>query len=365
MNRTKLARFRRTSRLSISVPPILICILILLGCRSKSQQKNELFEMENTIISLLQDAENSVVVVEAYLRRPASETASGLSADRRIGSGFVYRRDGYIVCTESLLEDCDSLAVINQDGERFPARVVGSDFETNLAVLKAAEGAWQALELDPHEPETGQIGIAVGNTYYSQGIAAGWGLINHTRICGDAMFERNLLAVRINWTEVHSGTPVIGSAGKLIGITEGKLANGHSIWTVIPAGIIEPAAQRLIAEGRIVRGWAGVVSDSECGDASLRELKAKNKGKGAVVTSVVAGGPAEKAGVRAGDIILTVNGDAISGECDFRRMVTRLSPGSRITLGVLRGSETLSIEVVLASIPADPGRLRRAVSRSA
>lgn len=364
MNRAKTFLFRRAMKNSIPALLIPISALILLGCRAKSEG-NELFEMENTIIALLQEAENSVVVVEAYLPRSAGETASEARAEKRIGSGFVYRRDGYIVCTESLLEDCDSLAVINQDGERFPVQVVGSDFETNLAVLKASDGVWRPFELDPREPETGCIGIAVGNTYFSQGIAAGWGLINRMRISGDEMFEKNLLAVRINWTEVHSGTPLLGSEGRLIGITEGILEKGSSIWTVIPAGIIEPTAQRLIAEGRIERGWAGIVSDADCGDATLRKFKEENKERGAVVTSVVAGGPAEKAGIRAGDIILSVNGEPVSGVCEFRRSVTRLLPGSRVSLSVLRGSETVHIDVALASIPKEPGRLRRYAGRSA
>jgi S1-C subfamily serine protease len=365
MNRTKSTRRLRTSKfVSTFTLLISLCALLLPGCQAKSE-KNELFEMENAIIALLRDAESSVVVVEAYLPHNAGAAEAETAAVKRIGSGFVYRRDGYIVCTESLLEDSDSLTVINQDGERFPVQVVGRDFETNLAVLKAADGTWQPLELDPRAPETGYLGIALGNTFYSQGIAVGWGLINHTRISGDEMFERNLLSVRINWTEVHSGTPVIGSEGRLIGITEGKLAGGNSIWTVIPAGIIEPVARRLIMEGKIERGWAGIISDAECEDAALREFKTKNKGKGAVVTSVVAGGPAEKAGVRAGDIILSVNGEAVTGVCDFRKTVTRLAPGSQIALSVLRGGETVHIDIMLASIPADPGRLRRAASRSA
>lgn len=351
-------------RRNLALFPIFITlpalVLILPSCQQVSRQ-NELKAIEKSIAGILGKADNSVVVI------CSASPNGGDSSEKELTycSGCVIGSDGIIVTTDGSLESDGELEVLRQNGERYPAIIIGRDFETNLALLKIEADLLPVLTPADSAIQAGCLGFAVANTIYSQGLVCSWGLVNETWIGGDDFLDHQLLFLSIDQPSVHSGTPVLDIAGRLIGIVEGRLEMGNAAWTIIPAQTIEAVEGILLKKGRIERGWVGISSTRSCPEKELVHLMDEFRQKGAVVSSVVSGSPAEKAGIKAGDVVVRLNGQLVKCISDFRRQVTALPPGDTVNLDIIRKGENVQLNLTLTSIPDDPLRQRRCTSRSA
>ena len=342
---------------------LLILAPAFIGCQTNSDRYT-LEAIEKSIGAVIRKAEDGVVVID--LVTPSQETSPSDTgnSEHRYGSGFVYRTDGYIVTTDGLLGSAEDSWVLTQKGDRLPATVVGRDFETNIAVLKVEGDGLQALPLADSIAMNGCLGIMTANTYYSEGLSCSWGMVNQTWMGGGDFLDHKLLTIHIHWPEVHSGTPVLDSQGRLIGITEGHLENTRCTWTIIASKTITEVAERLIAEGSITRGWLGLRSNPVCPVKKTSRLMKQWKGKGAVVSSIVPNSPADRAGIQVGDAILRCDGTPILCISDLRRMITVRSPGTNVVLDINRDGEEITLEITLSTLIVDPERQRRSVRRS-
>ncbi len=332
------------------------------GCRSNPPE-NSLQAVEKAILEIGDQSRDAVVVVEAFVPDATSADADSSAVRKRLGSGFVYRSDGIIVTTDAVLDGAAEVKIITQEGDELPARVLGRDFETNLSVLQVSTRNLRPLQLIEEDIPAGCLAIAVGNTYYSQGLACSWGLVNRTLIGGGDFLDHPLLAMNIPLPEVGSGVPILDARGALIGITEGLMENCPCNWTVIPATTIRAVADRLIAEGEIVRGWLGIKSDPRCDREEVASLMRRWKDKAVVISEVIPGSPAQKADLQPGDIISEVNGESVTCVSTLRRMVTASAPGTEIILTLVRGGSERESRCALGTLKVTPDRRRRCSTR--
>jgi serine protease Do len=275
---------------------------------------------------------------------------------RSLGSGFVFSADGYIVTNNHVIEGADSIKVnlqTGKNGERsYAAEVIGTDKETDLALLKIktdkplpylAFGDSDALKV-------GQWVMAIGNPFgldhtVTAGIVSAKG-----RTIGAGPYD-NFIQTDASINPGNSGGPLINLDGQVIGINTAIVASGQGIGFAIPSDLARQVIEQLKEYKSVKRGWLGVsIQDVDENSAKALGLEEAN---GALVSSVTAGDPAEKAGIKAGDVIVAVDGVSVADAGDLTRKIGNLLPGVNITLSVWREGKTVKIPLVLGERSAE------------
>jgi len=275
---------------------------------------------------------------------------------RSLGSGFVFSADGYIVTNNHVIEGADSIKVNLQTGKNgdrsYAAEVIGTDKETDLALLKIktdkplpylAFGDSDALKV-------GQWVMAIGNPFgldhtVTAGIVSAKG-----RTIGAGPYD-NFIQTDASINPGNSGGPLINLDGQVIGINTAIVASGQGIGFAIPSDLARQVIEQLKEYKSVKRGWLGVsIQDVDENSAKALGLEEAN---GALVSSVTAGDPAEKAGIKAGDVIVAVDGVSVADAGDLTRKIGNLLPGVNITLSVWREGKTVKIPLVLGERSAE------------
>ncbi|MBQ7609401.1 MAG: DegQ family serine endoprotease [Desulfovibrionaceae bacterium] len=277
-------------------------------------------------------------------RRPQSRSQKSL------GSGFLISQDGYIVTNYHVVADASSISVTLDNGkgkgETIVAQLIGADEETDLALLKiAAKRTLPYLEFGNSDTlRVGEWLLAIGNPFGLDHTVTAGILSAKGRDIKSGPFD-NFLQTDASINPGNSGGPLLNMQGKVVGINTAIIASGQGIGFAIPASM----ASRIISdirEGRKVsRGWLGVQIQEI--DENLAKAIGLTEARGALVGQVMPGEPAEKAGMRDGDVIVSVDGKAIEDTSDLLRTIAGRAPGETVTLTVWRGGKTLQIRVVL------------------
>lgn len=257
-----------------------------------------------------------------------------------LGSGVILSAEGYILTNNHVVEGADEIAVALTDGRIAKARVVGTDPETDLAVLRInAEGLRPIVISEAASLRVGDIVLAIGNPFgvgqtVTQGIVSATG---RTRL-GINVFE-NFIQTDAAINPGNSGGALVDVDGNLVGINTAifsQSGGSQGIGFAIPLGLGLQVMKSIVENGRVVRGWLGV----EARDAEGAETSAR---KGAQIASVQVGSPAARAGLRPGDIVVAVNGDAIADASALMLKASSMPPRSIGELKVIReGRETLT-----------------------
>ncbi|HEV2081541.1 MAG TPA: trypsin-like peptidase domain-containing protein [Brevundimonas sp.] len=274
------------------------------------------------------------------------------------GSGFFISSDGYIVTNNHVVENAEEIVVRLADNRELRARLVGRDESTDLAVIKV-EGdrfAYVSFE-DSAEPRVGDWVIAVGNPFGLGGTATAGIVSAKSR---DLSQQRESSAY-VDYIQIdaaintgNSGGPTFDVHGRVIGVNTAIFSpNGGSIGIgfAIPADVAKTITERLMRGEQIERGYVGV----EIGDLEpYREaLGLPQTARGALVAGVTAGGPAQRAGLQPGDIVLSVDGNAVDGSTDMTRRVGAARVGQSLRLEVLRASGRTTVTVRAARRPPE------------
>ena len=277
--------------------------------------------------------------------------------DRReagLGSGVIVRPDGYILTNHHVIDGADSVDVEMTDGRSFKAQVVGSDQPSDLAVLKIEGTNLQTLPLgDSDAVRVGDVVLAVGNPLgvgqtVTMGIVSAKG--RATARPGDDSFE-DFIQTDAPINQGNSGGALVSTRGELIGINSQILtpSGGNiGIGFAIPANMAKNVMSQIIDTGGVRRGMLGVTIQPVTSDIA-RSLGLDNV-RGALVNAVNPGSPADKAGVRRGDVITAVNGEAVKDGNGLRNEVSQLLPGSIAKLTIVRGGREQVIDVTLAEL---------------
>lgn len=269
-----------------------------------------------------------------------------------IGSGVIVREDGYILTNNHVVEGADELVVQLSDGREFEAEIVGTDPETDLAVLKIEAENLQAAPLgDSDATQVGDWVLAIGSPFeLEQTVTAG--IISAKNrvqgiVGGGGGFE-DFLQTDAAINPGNSGGPLVNLRGEVIGINTAILSRSggyNGIGFAIPSGLAGPVMESIIESGSVRRGFLGAQL-SEIPDELADELDL-NARSGAYIRDVLPGQPAAKGGLQAGDIVQSINGRPIRNWSQFRNLIAAQGPGARVKMQVLRDGDMVDLEITL------------------
>ncbi|HEU0108860.1 MAG TPA: Do family serine endopeptidase [Vicinamibacteria bacterium] len=271
-----------------------------------------------------------------------------------LGSGVVVTADGYILTNNHVVEGSRQVEVELTDGRTLKATVVGADAPSDLAVLKVDAKTLQTLPLgDSDRVRVGDVALAVGNPLgvgqtVTMGIVSAKGRATGS---GDGSYE-DFLQTDAPINQGNSGGALVNTRGELIGINSQILSTSGGnigIGFAIPSNMAKNVMDQLVSGGTVHRGMLGVtvqgINSDIAGSLGLSEVK------GALVSAVSEGSPAEKAGVKRGDVIVGIDGQAVKDSNSLRNSVSRLKPGSTVSLTVWRAGQERQVSVRLAEMP--------------
>ena len=289
---------------------------------------------------------------DRFMERPRRERALG-----SLGSGVIVSSDGYILTSYHVIRDADEILVALRDGRDAPARVMGTDPETDLALLQIALENLPEIKLNGPKPvRVGDVVLAIGNPL-GVGQTVSMGIVSATgrSHLGIATFE-NFIQTDAAINRGNSGGALIDTRGHLIGINTAILSSTgtwQGIGFATPASIASEVMADLIEHGRVIRGYLGVTVQDM--NPNLAETFGLEEVIGGVVTEVVAGSPAQKAGLQAGDVLVGINGKAMNDGYEAMNRIAGTEPGTKIILNILRNRQELGLAVTVGTRPPAKG----------
>lgn len=329
-----------------------------------------------TIADLYEAAAPGVVQVASTQVEPSA--FFGLQQASALGSGFVIDKAGHIVTNYHVVQDADEVEVNFSGNDGVKAKVVGSDPSTDIAVLQVDVPARSLTPLPLGDSDTVQVGdavVAIGNPFgLERSVTAGIVSALQREITAPNGFEID----RVIQTDAainrgNSGGPLLNPSGEVIGVnsqiaTSGASEGNVGIGFAVPINTVRSVVSQLIEHGRVEHAWLGVLVQTI--DGKLTETFRLPVDEGVLIARVQEGSPAEEAGlegggtrvvvdgesyVLGGDVITSVDGDAVANAEELRDAVTAKKPGDELVLEVHRGKETETVTVRLGRQPATPG----------
>ncbi|MGB5993682.1 MAG: DegQ family serine endoprotease [Desulfobacterales bacterium] len=266
---------------------------------------------------------------------------------RSLGSGFIIDKDGYIVTNNHVIDNADKIVVILKDEKEFEAKIVGRDKNTDLALIKI-ESNHNLPVLgfgDSDALKVGQWVVAIGNPFgLEQTVTAGI-VSAKGRVIGSGPYD-DFIQTDASINPGNSGGPLLNMKGEVIGINTAIIAGGQGIGFAIPVNLAKNVIVQLKSTGEVTRGWLGV------GIQNISEEVAEYYGikekKGVLVTEVFPGDPADLAGIKPKDIILSVNGKAVDSARQLTGMIADISVGDTIQIKINRNGKTRTTDVKIA-----------------
>jgi serine protease Do len=282
--------------------------------------------------------------------------ATPTTASVALGSGFIIDPSGYIVTDDHVIDDAETVTIVFQDATEYPARIVGRDPPTDLALLKI-EAARPLSYVRWGDSDTAHVGdwvLAIGSPFglentVSSGIISGRGRDLHSGPYDD------FLQIDAAMNRGNSGGPTFDVKGDVIGVNTAIYSpNGGSVGIgfAIPANQAKPIVDQLKADGRVTRGWLGIRIDEVTPE--IARGVGLPKAVGALVSKVGAGSPAALAGFAPGDVILSVNGRDIRRVHDLPLAIAEMPIGDLASVTVWRGSAAVGLRPVIGEMPVDP-----------
>lgn len=269
---------------------------------------------------------------------------------RGLGSGFIMSEDGYIITNNHVIEKARDISVILEDGGEYEAKVIGKDPKTDVALLKIEpDRKLQAISFgNSDQLEIGDWVVAIGNPF-GLGHTVTTGIVSAKgRSLGLGAYD-DFIQTDAAINPGNSGGPLFNLRGNVVGVNTAIIAGGQGIGFAIPANIAKYVVNQLRTEGKVVRGWLGVMVQQITPEiAESLELKDT---RGALVADVTPGGPADKAGVKRGDVIVEFNGNKIKEMAELPKTVATTSPGTESELKLLRNGNEKVYELKLGILP--------------
>jgi len=272
-----------------------------------------------------------------------------------LGSGVIFDRRGYILTNFHVIKGADEITVRFSDKHEVRGRIVGSDPKTDLAVVRIQVEEKMAVAAlgDSDRLRVGEWAIAIGNPFgLDQTVTVGVISATGRSDVGIATYE-NFIQTDASINPGNSGGPLVNLRGDVIGINTAIVASGQGIGFAIPVNMAKRIIEQLIEKGRVARGWLGFSLQPLTAELA-QSLGAKSR-EGALVASVSSGGPAEKAGLQQGDLILTYDGSKVDDPQHLQRLIAESQIGKTVSLTYLRKGKSGQAQAKVEEMPAEEG----------
>lgn len=279
--------------------------------------------------------------------------------DRRessLGSGVIVSKDGYILTNNHVVENATKVKVTLGDKREFTAKTIGTDPATDVAVIKIDATDLPVLPLSGVKPQVGDLALAIGNPFgigqtVTMGIVGAIG----RNMGGSIEQYEDFIQTDASINPGNSGGALINSRGELIGINTAIISpNGggnNGIGFAVPVSMARNVMDQLMRNGKVSRGYIGAsLQEVDGGLARALHLPSQS---GAVIVTVEPGGPAEKAGLKSGDVVTQINGDPVADVAGLRLQVASLAPGTNAKFHLLRDGQARDINVTLKERDAE------------
>ena len=275
-----------------------------------------------------------------------------------LGSGVIVSPNGYILTNNHVVEAADEIEVALPNGKKLVARVVGSDPDTDLAVLRVDATDLPAMTFGTSDAlRVGDVVLAIGNPFgvgqtVTSGIVSALGRVG----LGLNTFE-NFIQTDAAINPGNSGGALIDAQGNLVGINTAiysQSGGSMGIGFAIPVSTARMVLEQIVKTGAVTRGWIGVEAQEIT--AKLVEAAGLATAKGTFIASVLRGGPADQGGVKPGDVLVAVEGQAVTNPADVLNRIAVLAPGTQAKLTVLRKGETVEVSVKIGLRPKPPAK---------
>lgn len=271
------------------------------------------------------------------------------------GTGFVISPDGYIVTNHHVVGDADKVKVKLGDGREFDAKIIGSDKQTEIAVIKVEATGLPPLKLgDSDKLRVGEWVMAIGNPFgFSHTVTAGIISACGRGSTGITQYS-DLIQTDAAINPGNSGGPLLNLDGEVVGVNTALYSRSGGYMGIsfaVPVNIAKYVKEQLIAHGTVSRGYLGLILQDNSPDLA-RSLGVEYT-KGVLVPEVLPDGPAGQAGVLPEDIIVELNGQPVEESASFKSRVGSTAPGSEVTLGILRGGKRMDIRIKLGELPKE------------
>ena len=297
--------------------------------------------------------QNHPLLRDPFLRKFFGDRPSRDERQSSLGSGVIVSPDGYILTNNHVVASADEIEVVLADGRKAPAKVVGTDPETDLAVIRIAEKNLPVIVLGHAEQaRVGDVVLAIGNPFgvgqtVTMGIISAVGR-NNLHINQFENFIQTDAAINFG----NSGGALIDTSGNLIGINSAiysQTGGSVGIGFAIPVTTAKSVMEAIIKSGQVVRGWIGI--ESQDITPELAESFGLGRQSGAIIAGVVRNGPADRAGMRPGDILMAVQGKDVADTNQMLTLISQLAPGAKAKMTVMRKNRQSTLDVTVGKRP--------------
>ena len=271
--------------------------------------------------------------------------------EQSLGSGVIFTPDGYVLTNNHVIAGADDIQVMLHDGRVAHAKVIGTDPDTDLAVLKIDVGTLPTIHVDPDAPRVGDVVLAIGNPF-GIGQTVTMGIVSALQRQLSLSPYEDFIQTDAAINSGNSGGALVNTEGQLVGINTAMLnrsVGAHGLGVAIPVRPAQRVLEQIVEHGHVVRGWLGV----EVGNVVVAaDSGLPAAARGATVLDVYPGGPAAQAGIEPGDILLKLGRQPITDPFDFRTREAELTPDSKLEVSGLRAGVPFHLTVVLAQRPS-------------
>ena len=284
--------------------------------------------------------------------QPGRQPRIEMPPQRGVGSGVIVTKDGYILTNNHVVDNADQVKVTLLDGREFTAKVVGRDPKTDVAVLKVDAKNLPAIQMaDSDKIEVGDVVLAIGNPF-GIGQTVTSGIVSATGRATLGLDYEDFIQTDAAINPGNSGGALVDTEGRLIGINTAILSRSggnQGIGFAIPTDLARDVMDQLVQNGKVTRGYLGVMIQ-DVTPALAKEFKLKND-KGALIGDVVSKGPADKAGLEDGDVVVKFDGKPVTDSRHLKLQVARVKPGETVPLEILRNGSAKALDVKIGQMP--------------
>lgn len=307
------------------------------------EESEALDSYSRIVTGVYEQARDSVANVEVR-----HHGGQGQRGGRGGGSGFAITPDGFFVTNSHVVHGADEIRVALTDGRSFPATLIGEDPHTDTAVIHATVPGLPAVELgDSQQLRVGQLVVAIGSPYgFQTTVTAGVvSAVGRSFRSSTGRLIDNVIQTDAALNPGNSGGPLLDSHGRVVGVNTAVIMAAQGLCFAIPVNTVKFVITHLLRDGRVRRSYIGLGGQ----DVPLHRRVVRyfnlEQASGVMAGNLLEGGPALRAGIREGDIIVSFDGSPVASVDDLHRLLTEAYVGKHVDLGILRGTEILKIQI--------------------